>query len=62
MMQVRVLSVQRTNQKFDARHAAHTRTYHYYLPLDVLSPGLSGVPIVLYSLLCTHSVSLTTDT
>lgn len=46
MVQVRVMSVQRTNQKFDARLAAHTRTYHYYLPLDVLSPGLPGAAIV----------------
>ena len=44
MVQVRVLSVQRTNQKFDARHSAHTRTYHYYLPVSMLSPGSSGAP------------------
>lgn len=42
LIQIRVLGVQRTNQKFEARNAAHTRTYHYYLPLDILSSGPPG--------------------
>ncbi len=33
---VRVLAVQKTNNKFNARHQAATRTYEYYLPSSLL--------------------------
>ena len=58
--QIRVLSVQRTNNKFHARIAAHARTYHYYLPSAALSPASSGAPATNncftsnYSASCTH--------
>lgn len=53
-MQIRILSVQRTNQKFDARNATHTRTYQYYLPLDALSPGNPGAPMIMCLLCLPH--------
>ena len=38
-----MLSVQRTSRSFDARFSACARTYHYYLPLDILCPSFAGV-------------------
>ena len=38
-----MLSVQRTSRSFDARFSACARTYHYYLPLDILRPSSDGV-------------------
>lgn len=38
-MQMRVFSVQRVNRAFDARTKADKRTYEYYLPQSILSPG-----------------------
>ena len=38
-VQVRVLSVQKVGSRFDARSLAGPRTYAYYLPAWLLSPG-----------------------
>jgi tRNA U38,U39,U40 pseudouridine synthase TruA len=41
-MQVRVLSVQRTNQKFDARQICEGRVYSYFLPTYIIGLQLDG--------------------
>lgn len=43
-MQVRVLSVQRVNNGFNARGFCNNRTYHYYLPTTILGIALDGKP------------------
>ncbi|BDA49208.1 probable tRNA pseudouridine synthase 1 at N-terminal half [Coccomyxa sp. Obi] len=40
--QVRVLSVQRTNQKFDARQICEGRVYSYFLPTSIVGLQLDG--------------------
>ncbi|KAK9918566.1 hypothetical protein WJX75_005011 [Coccomyxa subellipsoidea] len=40
--QVRVLSVQRTNQKFDARQICEGRVYSYFLPTYIIGLQLDG--------------------
>ena len=41
-VQVRVLSVQRVNNGFNARGFCKERTYHYYLPTTILGLALDG--------------------
>ena len=42
VVQVRVLAVQRAQQRFDARQAAESRVYSYFLPASALGLRLDG--------------------
>lgn len=43
-VQIRVLSVQRTHQKFNARAICEARAYSYFLPTSILGLKLDGAP------------------
>jgi tRNA pseudouridine38-40 synthase len=42
MMQIRVLSVQRVNNKFNGRANCEARVYSYFLPTSILGLKLDG--------------------